>query len=217
MINGFILLGGSLLLLGLLYHEKTKKQKSIIINKTILSLLFVITAFLQPYGISSYSNDLLIGLILCLIGDICLALPGEKIFKAGLGAFLFGHVFYIFSFSSLLRISLWITVGGFVICCISAWVFFWLRPYLKSMLGPVLVYILVITVMLGGAWGIFQQSSFPVSGRVLVFIGALCFYLSDIFVARDKFIREEFRNRLIGLPLYYAGQFSLAFSVGVLG
>ena len=217
MMNGFIIIGGCLLLLGLLYHEKRKKQKSIVINKTILSLLFVITAFLQPHGIPTYYHYLLVGLIFCLIGDVCLALPGEKIFKAGLVAFLIGHVFYIFSFLTLTRISQWVSPGGLISLGISAWVFFWLRPYLQSMFGPVLIYILVITVMLCGAWGVFWQSPFPISGRALLFIGALCFYLSDIFVARDKFLKEEFRNRLIGLPLYYAGQFLLAFSIGFLG
>jgi uncharacterized membrane protein YhhN len=98
----------------------------------------------------------------------------------------------------------------------SAIIFFWLRPHLKSMFVPVLLYILVITMMLSGAWAVFAKSSFAVSGRMLVFAGALCFYLSDVFVARDKFIRDEFRNRLIGLPLYYSGQFSLAFSAGFL-
>jgi uncharacterized membrane protein YhhN len=213
----FIILCGCLLLVGLLYYAKKKKQKSILISKTILSLLFVITAFLQPHGIPTYYHYLLVGLIFCLIGDVCLALPGEKIFKAGLGAFLIGHVFYIFSFLTLTKISQWVSPGGFIIWGISALVFFWLRPYLQSMLGPVLVYILVITMMLSGAWGVFWQPPFPILGRALILIGAFCFYLSDIFVARDKFIREEFRNRLVGLPLYYAGQFLLAFSPGLLG
>jgi hypothetical protein len=36
-------------------------------------------------------------------------------------------------------------------------------------------------------------------------------------VARNKFIRNEFLNRLVGLPLYYLGQFLLAFSIGQVG
>lgn len=50
----------------------------------------------------------------------------------------------------------------------------------------------------------------------MVFGGALLFYLSDIFVARDRFLKTSFLNRLVGLPIYYAGQFLLAFSVGLL-
>jgi hypothetical protein len=33
-------------------------------------------------------------------------------------------------------------------------------------------------------------------------------------VARQRFVAPAFANRLYGLPLYYLGQFLLAFSVG---
>ncbi len=135
---------------------------------------------------------------------------------AGLVAFLLGHVLYIFSFSSLVPISDWSSPGAFILVVISAIIFFWLRRHLKSMLIPVLIYILVITIMVIGAVAVFWKSSFQVSGRTLILVGALCFYISDIFVARHRFIKEEFRNRLFGLPLYYTGQFMLAFSVGLL-
>jgi uncharacterized membrane protein YhhN len=84
------------------------------------------------------------------------------------------------------------------------------------MLLPVLLYILVITVMASGAWAVFWKSSFQMSGRTLILVGSLCFYVSDVFVARNKFIKEEYQNRLLGLPLYYTGQFLLAFSIGLL-
>ena len=54
------------------------------------------------------------------------------------------------------------------------------------------------------------------AGTLLVLGGALSFYFSDIFVARDRFLKNQFLNRLIGLPLYYLGQFLLAFSIGVI-
>jgi hypothetical protein len=75
---------------------------------------------------------------------------------------------------------------------------------------------MVITLMASGAWAVFWKSSFQVSGRVLILAGAFCFYVSDLFVARHRFIKEEYQNRLLGLPLYYTGQFMLAFSVGLL-
>ena len=84
------------------------------------------------------------------------------------------------------------------------------------MLIPISLYIVIITIMVIGAWAVFWKSSFQISGRALILAGALCFYFSDVFVARDKFIKEEYVNRLLGLPLYYAGQFMLAFSVGLL-
>jgi uncharacterized membrane protein YhhN len=184
--------------------------------KSGLSLLFIITALLQLHPVPAYYHYLLLGLIFCLIGDVCLALPQKKAFMAGLVAFLVGHLLYVFGFSSLTQIHDWMSPWLIIIFCMSALIFLWLRPHLKSMLIPVLLYILVITVMASGAWTVFWKSSLQISGRTLILAGSLCFYVSDVFVARHKFIKEEYRNRLLGLPLYYAGQFMLAFSVGLL-
>ena len=216
MTNIFVIIFGIILLCALLFYEKRKNRGSLLIAKSVLSLLFILTALLQPCSVPAYYHYLLIGLIFCLIGDICLALPQGDAFKVGLVAFLMGHIFYIFSFSSLITISYWISPGIFTFLGMSAFIFFWLRPHLKSMLIPVSLYVVVITVMVIGAWAVFWKSSFRISGKGLILAGALCFYFSDLFVARDKFIKEEYENRLLNLPLYYTGQFMLAFSVGLL-
>ncbi len=216
MMNGLITILGIILLFGVLYYEKKKNKMPLLITKSTLSLLFVMTALQQPYSVPAYYHYLFVGLIFCLIGDVCLALPQKKAFMGGLVAFLVGHVLYIFSFSSLIPISYWISTGLFIVFGASALTFFWLHPHLKSMLIPVLIYILVVTIMVTGAWAVFWKSSFQISGRALILTGSLCFYLSDLFVARHRFIKEEYRNRLLGLPLYYTGQFMLAFSIGFL-
>ena len=216
MTNILIIMFGIILLRGLLFYEKKKSGAPLLIVKSALSFLFVMTALLQPHSVPAYYHYLLVGLIFCLIGDVCLALPQGKVFRTGLTAFLIGHVFYIFSFSSLTQISHWISIGLFIFLGMSAFIFSWLRPHLKSMLIPVLIYIVVITVVGVGAWAVFWKSPFRISGRALILTGALFFYFSDVFVARDKFIKKTYRNRLLGLPLYYAGQFMLAFSPGLL-
>jgi uncharacterized membrane protein YhhN len=216
MMNVFSIILGIILLIGLLYYEKKKDRMPLLTIKSILSLLFVMTALLQPNPVPTYYHYLFIGLIFCLIGDVCLALPQKKAFMGGLVAFLAGHVFYIFGFLSLTQISNWISTGPLIFLGMSALILFWLRPHLKSMLIPVLLYIMVITVMVSGAWAVFLKSSFQISGKTLILVGSLCFYVSDVFVARNKFIKEEYRNPLFGLPLYYTGQFLLAFSVGLL-
>ena len=206
----------AILLLVLLVYEKREEEKPRLIAKTILSCLFVFVAFLQPSPVPSYGNFILIGLIFCLAGDVCLALPGDKIFRAGLVAFLVGHIFYVIGFTYLVPVSNWFIPGAILFWVFSLLVFLWLRPHLKAMMVPVVVYILVITVMASGAWAVFDKSASAFWGRIFVFVGALLFYVSDVFVARNQFVKREFLNRLIGLPLYYAGQFLLAFSVGLL-
>ncbi len=200
----------------LLVHEKKEKSKPVLMTKTVLSLLFVITAAVQPHPISNYYLYLFVGLIFCLAGDVCLALP-KKFFKAGLAAFLLGHVFYIVGFTTLTRIGQWFSPGALFFFILSAVVFFRLRPHLGVMRGPVFIYVVVITVMVSAAWAVFWKTALPASGRALIFLGALSFYFSDVFVARNKFVKNEFLNRLVGLPLYYLGQFLLAFSPGWIG
>ena len=84
----------------LLFYEKKENRKPAFMTKTLLSLLFVVAAVIQPHPLPNYYSYLFIGLIFCLVGDVCLALP-EKFFKAGLVAFLFGHVFYLIGFTTL--------------------------------------------------------------------------------------------------------------------
>jgi len=99
---------------------------------------------------------------------------------------------------------------------VSGAVFFWLRLHLGAMLIPVAAYIIVISVMVIGAGTVLGDTGVDSTGRLAVLIGAVCFYVSDLFVARDRFLESQFVNRLIGLPLYYGGQFVLAFSVGLI-
>jgi len=137
-------------------------------------------------------------------------------FLFGLIFFLIGHIFYIFGFFYVVQVSHWTGLGLLTVLAISVWIYFWLRPHLGSMNAPVILYIIIITIMFSGAWSILGDSNLAQPGRIMIFIGACSFYFSDIFVARDRFLRKEFLNRLIGLPMYYTGQFLLAFSVGLL-
>jgi hypothetical protein len=45
-------------------------------------------------------------------------------------------------------------------------------------------------------------------------VGAILFYLSDLAVARQRFVQQSFINRALGLPIYYLGQLLLAMTIG---
>ena len=47
----------------------------------------------------------------------------------------------------------------------------------------------------------------------MVLAGAVLFFLSDLGVARDRFVSPGVWNRAVGLPLYYGAQLLLAASV----
>ncbi len=215
MLNIGIMVAGGLLLLGLLFAEKKDSLKGKLLTKPLASLGFILLAVVQPHTVPEYSYWLLAGLILCLGGDVFLALPQKPMFLVGLISFLLGHVLYVGGFLSLVPIGAWVQISTLVVLAISAAVFIWLKPHLGSMLGPVIVYIGVISLMLIGAMAVFNSAVVADRGRQLILSGAILFYLSDLFVARNRFVKKEYVNRLIGLPLYYAGQYLLALSVNL--
>lgn len=207
-----ILAAAVIFMVGLLWFESRGARVGVLATKAPLSLLFVLTAATQPFLIPVYHGFLLVGLLFCLAGDIFLALPGERAFLAGLVHFLLGHVFYVLAFFAMSGAGWWTLAGSCLAVGAGGIVWAWLRPSLGRMKGPVAAYIVVISLMVCGAAGVLGDSALETRGRILVMTGAFCFYVSDLFVARDRFVRKGFVNRLLGLPLYYAGQFMLAFS-----
>ena len=216
MVNTIILIIAAGLLIALLYAEKQNNWKKRLPVKTALSCLFILTAMVQPHPLPGYYGWMLLGFVFCLGGDVFLALPQKKMFLLGLVSFLTGHVFYVLAFLNFAGLNGFAVIGTLLTIGVSLLVYTWLKPHLGSMQLPVIFYIIVISAMLGSAWAIFGEAALAGPGRVLVLMGAVSFYISDLFVARNRFLKDAFVNRLVGLPLYYAGQFMLALSVGVL-
>ncbi len=216
MLNLLIVILALILLCGLLYFEKGENQTGRLLTKTPLSTLFIIAAMIQPHPLASFFYLMLIGLIFCMAGDICLVFPQKAMFLTGLFAFLVGHIWYAVAFFYTAAIHQLAWIGFLVVLLTGGWIFFWLKPHLGSMKLPVLLYIIFISLMVCGAWTVIGDANLSRSGRIFVFAGAVLFYFSDLFVARQRFVKKAYLNRLFGLPLYYAGQFLLAFSTGIL-
>jgi len=134
-------------------------------------------------------------------------LPGGL--RRGLIAFLLGHLAYLAAFHTLLPARDWPFLAGLPVAAASALVARWLWPHLGHMRGPVSAYVAVITVMVWAAVSVLS------AGRAgwVVLAGALLVYVSDVAVARERFVRSSFLNRAWGLPAYYAGQALLAVSL----
>lgn len=209
--RGFLGVGlGAVGLIALIVVGRGEPLRPRVALKAFTSLCFILSAL--EIGIDDrYDILVLAGLICGFLGDVLLALRGKKVFLGGMIAFALGHVLYAVAFVSLgaaepfPRAS--IALVGLTACGTLAW--FW--PYLGSMRVPVAVYVTLIAIMLIAATGSLTING---QGRWLVAPGAAMFAVSDVFVARDRFIAPGFVNRLLGLPLYYAGQFLIAFSIG---
>ncbi|MHB9098797.1 MAG: lysoplasmalogenase [Syntrophales bacterium] len=217
MIDIVILTAAAVLLGGLLYFEKRESTCGRVLTKPLLSALFVAVALTGPRTETGYFGWVLAGLVFCMAGDVFLIFfASPRLFLAGLVAFLTGHILYVAAFFLASRPGMLTWIVGVCVLAASGAIFAWLRPHLGRMLIPVAAYVAVITVMIIGAASVLGERAADPSGRTLVFSGAILFYVSDIFVARQQFVVSQYVNRLVGLPLYYAAQFMIAFSIRLL-
>jgi uncharacterized membrane protein YhhN len=204
------------LLAGLLFFTKKESTRGLLMTKPLLSALFILVALSVPHANPNYYGFILAGLLFCMAGDILLIFfMSRKFFMVGLVSFLAGHILYSIAFFSVGSPGTLTVIIAALCFAISATVFIWLRPYLGAMIIPVIAYIAIIATMVIGAASLVGNEHLNFTGRTLVFCGAILFYLSDIFVARHRFVRKEFINRLAGLPMYYAAQFMIAYSIGL--
>lgn len=179
------------------------------LTKPIASAGFVGLALTMGATGSRYGRWVLMALVFGWIGDVALLSTSQIWFLAGLAAFLIGHVLYVVAFS-VAGLAAGATVVATGVAAAAAVVIFrWLRPHLPAKLvGPVVAYVVVISLMVSTAWGAAMAGA-----TALIVIGAVAFYLSDVAVARDRFVASGFANRVWGLPFYYFGQALLAYSV----
>lgn len=192
---------------GLLWAEWRGSRSGLWLTKPVASLAFM-WAGLQAGALeSSYGLLILVGLGLCLLGDLLLIpLHRPAVFRAGVFAFLSGHLAYSAAFLTRPIHLLGLAVGVVLLAVALGLVLRWLSPSLpKDMVWPVRAYMLVIGIMAALACGVTAAG-----GPWAVAVGALAFTASDISVARDRFVRHEFANRAWGLPLYYAAQLLIA-------
>jgi uncharacterized membrane protein YhhN len=200
-----------------LYAEKTDNDRLRYIFKPLASACFIAVAALggAADGPGAYGPWILIGLVFGAAGDVFLMVRGPRFFLFGLVAFLIGHICYVVAFSRVLPAGEWTTVyaAGPLIAAVA--IIAWLWRHLGRMRWPVMAYIAVIVSMMIGAVAILvsdERLLLDDGGMKLLVIGATFFFVSDLFVARQRFVSEGYENRLIGLPTYYVGQMLLAVS-----
>lgn len=192
----------------LLVAEYRAARLGVWLAKPAAAACFVAAALAFGALDSLYGRVVLAGLVLSLCGDVLLIPHGRpRVFQAGVAAFGLGHVAYLTAF--VLRFeSAWL--AG--LCAVAAAlvllrVFRWLRPHLPDeMVIPVYTYMAVISAMLVASAGAAPSSA-------AIPLGAGMFYVSDLAVARDRFVSSGFANRAWGLPLYFAAQLVLAGTV----
>jgi uncharacterized membrane protein YhhN len=158
----------------------------------------------------------LAGLALGALGDACLLVDDRRWFLAGLAVFLAGHVAYVVGMAAITPAATWLAAAGAwaaLPALTGAIVLAWLWPRLGRMRGPVIGYVITICVMVIAAIAVARGAAIPAPNRLRLMLGASLFFVSDLSVARDRFVAREFANKLCGLPAYYAGQLFIAWTL----
>ena len=156
-----------------------------------------------------------IGIFMSLLGDMALLDSSDRMFLLGLVAFLLTHVFYLIGFKDeLLNFTAWSTVLILFIYVNSARL---LRRIASAMQAngkgalsiPVIVYGLVISLMLYAAMATMYDPAWKTSAALLVTVGAILFWISDLVLAWNKFVSPLKRGRILNILSYHLGQIGL--------
>ena len=198
----------------LLWAEKRDNVRLRWLTKPTASAAFVLVALSGGALNTGYGHWILAALIFCMLGDIFLIPSGRRTFLAGMAAFAAGHGAYTGAFLSsgaeISTLFLFGAAGMIVFALISLR---WLWPHLDEFCWPVTFYTIIIATMVAASLIAAPPGNMAMAPYWLVIAGALGFAISDLAVARDRFVAHQFSNKLWGLPLYYGAQLMLAASV----
>lgn len=169
---------------------------------------------------------LILALIFGLLGDFLLLFP-DRCFKWGLGAFLLGHLTYLFLFTVLIRLGLskgivapiTIWVWAILVVIILAAMTTFNRVIIRKMREPrpwwgfqVALYLYAACLTLVMAIGWLTAGMFAPQGGWIwaVGVGGTLFIISDFTLAYDRFVQRFKSAHIIIMVSYHLAQFSLA-------
>ena len=197
-----------------------RKWKIIEIIAKPATMACLIIWFILQTGLQGVTLWFGIGLILSLAGDVLLLLFFDQL-VGGLIAFLLAHIAYMIGFISVMGKPLFWWAALLLVMLGFTWVKL-MQPIvvgvkamrLKRLVIPVQVYATVISLMLFFAWlTVSMPARWATLPAVMVSVGALLFYISDILLAWNKFVRPTRHGRLMNMAAYHLGQMALALGV----
>lgn len=197
----------------LIRAEMLKKGRQIYVWKPISTLLVIVVALLsfrEPVQNRTYIAGVLVGLLLSFGGDVALMFQQDRrAFMVGLGLFLLAHVAYTVALTLLGRFSAWDLLSAAVLLAAALVFYPLIKPNLGSMRLPVIAYIVVISLMVSRALATLVSPVFSSGQAVMIALGAVLFYVSDMILASTRFWKR-WRYHRLNLAFYYGGQLWIA-------
>jgi uncharacterized membrane protein YhhN len=195
----------ALAVLVLLFAEHRKLGVLRWASKPVAAVGFVLAGLAEGATSSDYGWAVLVALVLSFAGDILLIPKSKKAFLFGIVAFLLAHVAYVVAF---FQRGTSVSTGLVALVLLTVPAALVGRKILPRVPGglevPVLAYMAVISTMVAFAIG---------TRETMIIAAAVIFYLSDLCVARERFIDNGFINKLFGLPLYFGAQLIFAATI----
>ena len=218
----YVLMAAGMILQALFIKvEHEEKYVAADILKGLASLMFVLIGY-KAYMTTGnpFNGKLLVGLVFGMIGDILLNLRylipkmNQKIFLAGIVAFLIGHIMYLLALiPQAQHVWIWYCViaGALVAAALLAYIFKTMEVKKAFTIFGVF-YLGAVFIMTAIAIGI---AVFTPSRRAIIYaIGAVLFTLSDVVLIFNTFSGvTKFSLRITNLTLYYIGQLLIALSM----
>lgn len=173
-----------------------------------LVMVGLVAAAFQLDPSSEMARTLLVcGLLLSLIGDVCLMLPSDA-FVAGLMAFLGAHLFYVAAMVALGlefgAVALGLLLAAVVGIVVARRIVAGARAADPALGPPVTLYVVVLSVMAAVAIG---------TGRPAAFIGAVAFVVSDSVLGWTRFVSDIGHGRVVVMITYHLAQFGLVLAL----
>lgn len=168
--------------------------------KTIPVVLLSLVA-LNAYSFGLVSIFLFIALALSAAGDAFLSRDGERLFLAGLGAFLMSHLtfvaLFIVGWGSVHHPNIQTVMLVFAIVVLILLVLRNLWAHLGEMKLPVVIYTFVIAAMVVSAW---------VTGQnYLLLFGVTLFAFSDLILAHEMFVwQDKVKKRVASSTVWFS-------------
>lgn len=184
-------------------------------------MAFLLIWLVSAAGLRAPLGWFALGLVFSLVGDVLLIFSSDRAFLLGLAAFLLAHVVYIIGLNSPLpQVSLPVLGIVFILGVAAMRV---TRRIVRAidekgmshLRWPVIVYANVITLMLISALLTLYRPAWSSGAALLVSVGALLFYVSDIILAWNKFVTPINNGRLYNIVLYHLGQITLMVGVAL--
>jgi len=179
-------------------------------------LIFIIALFIAWTGALPLALPFLLGLGLSLLGDIFLIPRSPRWFAAGLVAFFFAHLAYIYGFTAApapLLPTVLIGAGALaLLAMLSAYVLQKTgdKPAFKPMRKAFLPYALVLVLMAASAVLCLFRPDWPLGAAVMSAVGALLFLFSDFLIAAERLGKPIPRVRFWIIATYHIGQLLIA-------